>query len=173
MVSIVMLLFRIFFFSSWSPVDLPINDRNIDAMSSAGVKLSNSQFSSVWRILVHTSLAVSLGSRIIPKKSARLWNLFLSGIKWSQNNEYSWFIFIFLGSLSLTVFLISVTASSHRALYENVFRFYLQFFYVPFYILFACCHPVEIYFLCRHFDILYESSSPQFVLLNCFLLEYG
>ena len=36
--------FLIFFFSSLSPVDLPITERNFDAISSAGVTFSNSQF---------------------------------------------------------------------------------------------------------------------------------
>ena len=81
-----------------------MSDKNFDAMNSAGVTLSNSQFFSVWRILVHKSSAVPFGSRIISKKSARIRNLFLSRMKWSRNNDYNLFMFILFGSLSLTVF---------------------------------------------------------------------
>ena len=51
-VSMVMSLFRIFFFNSQSPLDLPIRDRNFEAISSAaGVTFSNTQFFSVSRRL--------------------------------------------------------------------------------------------------------------------------
>ena len=36
-------------------------------------------------------------------------------MKWRRNNAYNWFIFILLGSLSLTVLVISVTAASPSA----------------------------------------------------------
>ena len=114
-VSIVMLMFRIFFFSSYSPVDLLIRYKNFEAINTAGVTLLNSKFFSVGNFRVNRSSAVSLGSRIIPKKSILLWSLFLSGMCWSLNKEYTLFMLILFGSLSLIVLVNFVTAASPNA----------------------------------------------------------
>ena len=109
-VSIDMSLFLIFFFSSQSPVDLPMSDRNFDARSSAAVIASNSQFFSTSKIRFHTSAADSPFPLFRSKKSALLCCTFLSGVKCSRNSVYSLCNGSELGYLSLTVFVISVIA---------------------------------------------------------------
>ena len=87
-----------------------MSDKNLDARSSAVVFVSNSQFFSTSEILFQTSTADSPFSLFRSKKSALLSCTFLSGVKCRRNSVYSLCNGSELGSLSLTVFVISVIA---------------------------------------------------------------
>ena len=91
-------------------MDFPISERNFEVISSAAVIVSNSQFFSTSNILFHTSAAVSFISLFRSKKSARLCWTFLSGVKCKRNSVYSLCNGKMLGSRSLTVLVISVSA---------------------------------------------------------------
>ena len=71
---------------------------------------SNSQFFSISRILFHTSAAVSPFSLYRSKESDRLCCTFRSGVYCNRNRAYSLCSGRELGSLSLTVLVISVRA---------------------------------------------------------------
>ena len=90
-------------------MDFLISERNFEAISSAAVIVSKSQFFSSSSVLYHTSAAVSFIS-FKSKKSARLSWTFLSGVKCKQNRVYSLCSGGMLGSRSLTVLFISVSA---------------------------------------------------------------
>ena len=89
-----------------------MSERNFEAISSAAVIVSNSQFFSTSSILFQTSAAVSFLSLFKSKKSDRLCWTFLSGVKCKRNRVYSLCRGKMLGSRSLTVLVISVSALS-------------------------------------------------------------
>ena len=94
-----------------------MSEKNFEAISSAAVNVSNSQFFSTSSILFQTSAAVSFVSLFKSKKSARLCWTFLSGVKCKRNSVYSLCSGKMLGLRSLTVLVISVSAlcpSAHR-----------------------------------------------------------
>ena len=76
--------------------------------SSAAVLVPNSQIFSTSRIRFQTSAADSPSSRLSSKKSALLCGTFLSCVKCSRDNVYILHNGSELGSLSLTVLVISV-----------------------------------------------------------------
>ena len=88
----------------------PVRERNFEAIRSAAVIVSNSQFFSTSSILFHTSAAVSFASLFKSKKSARLCWTFVSGVKCKRNRVYSLCSGKVLGSRSLTILVISVNA---------------------------------------------------------------
>ena len=98
----------IFLRSQW-PDDLQMKDKNVDVRSSAAVIVQIRSFSSSM-IHFQTSAADSPSSRFRSKKSALLCKTFLSGVNCSQNSVYSLYNRSELGSLSSTVFVISVIA---------------------------------------------------------------
>ena len=123
--------------------------------------------------VVFSSSAVSLGSRVIPKKSALLCNFFRSGMKWRLNREYCWFILILFGSLSLSVLVISVTAASPSAQMNRSSFLGQDFFPILGQDFFVIRHYSQVYIL-GHFYVLDKFSPPQICLLYRLLfLEYG
>ena len=77
-------------------------------------------FFSTSSIRFHTSTADSPSSCLRSKKSALLCWTFLSGVKCSLNNVYSLYNGSELGSLSLTVLVISVTAFWPPIAHRNI-----------------------------------------------------